>query len=260
MAQVFINEFRFRDLDADDQEFIEIAGPAGTDLTNWRLALYNGETGRRYEAIQLSGTIDDEGNGTGAISFALPAMTLQNGDNTNGTGDGIALIDDQNTLVQFISYRGNTFQAANGIAQGVTSVDVGTHNGNSSLQLTGTGDQSGDFSWGQSTTISSGSINTGQTLECFLVGTRILTDNGEIAVEDLQVGDKVKTATDNFEPVKWIGRQTVEPRNVTPPPARLSNFNHSRSLRGTVSPQRSIYLARSCIAGGWAFDQCWGTR
>jgi Hint domain len=41
---------------------------------------------------------------------------------------------------------------------------------------------------------------------CFLPGTHILTDRGEVLVEKLQVGDTVVTATGRARPLCWIGQ------------------------------------------------------
>ncbi len=49
----------------------------------------------------------------------------------------------------------------------------------------------------------------GNIVICFLPGTRIATPGGEVAVEDLRVGDPVRTADGREMPVRWIGRQTV---------------------------------------------------
>ncbi|MGZ8869334.1 MAG: endonuclease, partial [Thermoanaerobaculia bacterium] len=39
---VFINEFHYDNTGGDTGEFIEIAGPAGTNLTGYVIELYNG--------------------------------------------------------------------------------------------------------------------------------------------------------------------------------------------------------------------------
>ena len=55
-------------------------------------------------------------------------------------------------------------------------------------------------------------LNTGVFVFCFAAGTGISTPTGEVMVETLQIGDPVLTAEGNTTPVKWIGRQTVDPR------------------------------------------------
>ena len=49
------------------------------------------------------------------------------------------------------------------------------------------------------------------TEECFVTGTRILTDKGYIAVEELNIGDRLKTADGILEDIKWLGYQTCQP-------------------------------------------------
>ena len=47
-TSVFINELHYDNDGTDAGEAIEIAGPAGTDLTGWSLVLYNGNGGAPY--------------------------------------------------------------------------------------------------------------------------------------------------------------------------------------------------------------------
>ncbi len=46
-SDVFINEIHYDDSTStgDINEGVEIAGPAGTDLTDWKIVLYNGNGG-----------------------------------------------------------------------------------------------------------------------------------------------------------------------------------------------------------------------
>ena len=112
----FINEIHYDNIGKDTGEAIEIAGPAGTDLSGWTLALYNGRNGTLYRTKPLSGIIPDQANGFGAISFGF-AKSIQ-----NGAPDGIALVAN-GKVVQFLSYEG-TFTAAGGPADGMTSTDI----------------------------------------------------------------------------------------------------------------------------------------
>ncbi|MEO1185660.1 MAG: Ig-like domain-containing protein, partial [Cyanobacteria bacterium J06636_27] len=161
MATVFINEFHYDNSGADSNEFIEIAGPAGTDLTGWSIVLYNGNGGASYNTINLSETISDQSNGFGTVAVDISGIQ-------NGSPDGIALVDSNNTVVQFLSYEGS-FTATNGPANGMTSTDIGVSQQpspsvDSSLQLQGEGSEDSDFSWvavdGSNT---KGDINASQT-------------------------------------------------------------------------------------------------
>ncbi|MGD2110006.1 MAG: endonuclease, partial [Phycisphaerae bacterium] len=141
----WINEFHYDNISGDTGEFVEVAGPAGLDLSGWRLLGYNGSGGAVYKTVNLSGTIPDEEGCMGALSFAFSGLQ-------NGSPDGIALVDDLGEVVEFISYEGE-FTAVGGPADGMLSVDVGVVESNSttligeSLQLSGTGAQSSDFTW-----------------------------------------------------------------------------------------------------------------
>jgi len=157
---VFINEFHYDNIGADSDEGWEISGIAGTNLNCYDIILYNGSTGASYSTITLSGIISDQQCGYGSISFLESGIQ-------NGAPDGIALYNTcTSTLIQFLSYEGS-FTATNGVANGVTSTDIGvTETGTTlvgqSLQLIGNGTTYVDFTWQSPTTNSMGTINTGQ--------------------------------------------------------------------------------------------------
>jgi predicted extracellular nuclease len=157
----FINEIHYDNTGTDTGEAIEIAGPAGTDLTGWSLVLYNGYDGTVYNTATLSGTIPDLGDGYGVVVVNYATNGIQ-----NGSPDGIALVDNADNVIQFLSYEG-TFAATNGPANGMTSVDIGVEEVSStpvgdSLQLTGTGLSYADFTWTGPIQSTFGSFNTGQ--------------------------------------------------------------------------------------------------
>ncbi|NJL87647.1 MAG: endonuclease [Leptolyngbyaceae cyanobacterium SM1_1_3] len=163
MASVFINEIHYDNVGTDVNEFIEIAGLANTDLTGWSLVLYNGTDSQRspYDTQALSGTIPDQGDGFGTVVVNYPTNGIQ-----NGSPDGIALVDNNGTVVQFLSYEGS-FTAASGPAAGLISTDIGVSEAAStpvgfSLQLTGAGTQASDFTWSEAAVATSGAFNSGQ--------------------------------------------------------------------------------------------------
>ncbi len=79
-------------------------------------------------------------------------------------------------------------------------------------------------------------------VECFLPGTNILTDKGEVAVEDLNIGDLVETADGKLEPVKWIGKQTVEPDRIKNPLRGYPILIKAGAL-GHGLPHRDLYTS-----------------
>lgn len=124
VAGVYINEFHYDNTGTDVGEFIEVAGPAGTDLSTYTITLYNGSGNVSYSTTALSGVIDDEGSSVGAVSFFIPG--IQNGGNsTTPAPDAIALSKAGNTNIQYLSYEGVMSGAAtNGSAIGLNSVDI----------------------------------------------------------------------------------------------------------------------------------------
>jgi hypothetical protein len=50
---------------------------------------------------------------------------------------------------------------------------------------------------------------SGSVAICFMAGTSVATPDGSIAVENLSIGQLVRTADGRSAPVRWIGRQTV---------------------------------------------------
>lgn len=164
-GQVFddpwINEIHYDNTGGDTGEFVEVAGPEGLDLTDWKLIGYNGSNGESYKTVTLSGTIPDNSNGFGVLAFTFSGLQ-------NGGPDGIALVDDSNNVIQFLSYEGS-FTATDGAADGETSTDIGVSETSStpvghSLRLSGTnGCEYADFTWQSPAADTEGSINTGQT-------------------------------------------------------------------------------------------------
>lgn len=167
-SEIFINEIHYDDSTStgDINEGIEIVGPAGTDLVDWKIVLYNGSNGETYNTTTLNTTLIDSGNGYGFLFQSYPTNGVQ-----NGSPDGIALVKPDNSVVQFLSYEG-TFTAVNGPATGILSTDIGVAESNAttpgySLQLSGTGDSYLDFTWQAPATATPGAVNNDQT---FLVG------------------------------------------------------------------------------------------
>ena len=155
---VFINEFHYDNEGGDVNEGFEIAGPEGTNLEGYTVALYNGNGGGVYQNISLSGSIPNKQGGYGILPFNY--VRIQNGD------DAFALVDPSGSVLQFISYEGS-FMATDGPASGMESIDIMVEESGStpvdfSLQLEGEGQVYTDFSWVAPATATFGEINNNQ--------------------------------------------------------------------------------------------------
>ncbi len=161
MAQdVFINEIHYDNAGTDENEGVELAGPAGTDLSQWSLIAYNGSNGSVYDSLALEGTIPDQQHGFGTLFFSIEGLQ-------NGSPDGLALVNSEGAVVQFLSYEG-TLTAVGGPADGLESTDIGVEERSStpvdfSLQLTGAGFSYSDFEWSGPLFKTYGAINSGQS-------------------------------------------------------------------------------------------------
>ncbi|MBL9023225.1 MAG: lamin tail domain-containing protein [Myxococcales bacterium] len=158
----WINEIHYDNASADVGEGVEIAGSAGLDLSGWSIVVYNGSSGMvsATGTIALSGTIPNQMNGLGTRWFAIVGLE-------NGAPDGVALVDDNNTVIQFLGYEG-TFTATGGPASGLTSVGLPVDEepgpaAGTSLQLTGAGSTYASFTWAENVPASPDQINPGQT-------------------------------------------------------------------------------------------------
>ncbi|WGK64513.1 DUF5689 domain-containing protein [Croceiramulus getboli] len=169
---IFINELHYDNEGTDVNEAFEIAGPAGTDLANWSMVLYNGSNSSPYNTVALSGVLPNQSNGFGTLIFTLPSNGLQ-----NGAPDGLALVDAMGGIVQFLSYEG-VITAAAGPAIGLTSTAIPVAESSStpvgaSLTLTGSGNAYTDFSWEAVAMNSYGAINTNQAFVAQDISPRI---------------------------------------------------------------------------------------
>ncbi len=78
-------------------------------------------------------------------------------------------------------------------------------------------------------------------LACFLRGTHIETASGLLQIEDLSVGDKVRTKDHGFQPIRWIGSSTTEARgDMAPILIRKGALGNARDLK--VSPNHRMLL------------------
>ncbi|MBV6687934.1 endonuclease [Xanthomonas euvesicatoria pv. physalidis] len=167
-AAVFINELHYDDVGAsgDSGEGVEVVATAGESLSGYRIYLYNGNSPSAavvYANTAVpAGTVVSCGSQVRMATVSYASNGVQNGPN-----DGVALVDPNGQLVQFLSYEG-AITGSGGPAAGVTSQNLPVSESNStavgsSLQLTGTGSSAANFSWAGSAAQTFGACNRGQT-------------------------------------------------------------------------------------------------
>jgi uncharacterized protein len=263
----FFNEIHYDNTGTDVGEFIEVAGTPGTDLTGWSIVLYNGSGGAPYGTIGLSGTLPTSCPGLGVQSTAIAGIQ-------NGAPDGMALVDDMGTVIQFLSYEG-AFTAVGGAADGLTSTDIGvlelgTTPIGQSLQLTGTGSASADFTWTGPIGETAGFCNTGQSgsaggsptlsiddvsMTEGDVGTTIYTFTvslssaaaGDVTF-DIATADNTALTGDNDYVANSLTMQTITAGNTS------YSFDVTVNGDTTVEPDESFFVNLSNASGATVGD------
>jgi DNA/RNA endonuclease G (NUC1) len=149
---VRFSEIHYDNVGADSNEAIEVSGPAGTDVTGWRIVLYNGTGGAAYGTTTLSGTFPATCGTRGVLVVNYPANGIQ-----NGSPDGLALVDAGGAVVEFLSYEG-VFAAADGPAAQLTSTDIGVLEGGTAPATESLG-RKADGTWNSSAAATFGVCN-----------------------------------------------------------------------------------------------------
>ncbi len=77
----------------------------------------------------------------------------------------------------------------------------------------------------------------GSSSTCYVSGSLIRTPRGEVAVEDLAIGDLVVTAAGETRPIRWLGHRTVDckrhsdPKSVLPVRIAAHAFGQNKPTR-----------------------------
>jgi len=168
-AAVFINELHYDDATAagDTGEGVEIVATAGESLSGYKVYLYNGSSPSAATVYATNsvpaGSLVSCGGQVRIATVSYASNGVQNGPN-----DGLALVDGNGQVVQFLSYEG-AITGGGGPAAGLSSQNLPVSESNStaagtSLQLRGSnGSVASDFTWAGSSASSFGACNSGQT-------------------------------------------------------------------------------------------------
>jgi hypothetical protein len=92
------------------------------------------------------------------------------------------------------------------------------------------------------------------TVACYCPGTMILTDDGEVPVQDLGIGDWVVTASGALRPIKWIGRRAyggrflIGQKHILPVCIKAGAIGENTPRRDLwISPHHAMYLEEVLI-------------
>lgn len=104
-----------------------------------------------------------------------------------------------------------------------------------------------DFAYHDGILVSASDMDDGvavmTVMVCFAVGTQIMTEFGELPVEDLRPGDRVLTQDRGFQPILWIGTRRVSGKEIAETPGWCP-VKIDRGAFGPNVPSRALRLSR----------------
>jgi hypothetical protein len=132
-------------------------------------------------------------------------------------------------------------------------LELGNGTVTETLAFTGTFDSTSNFAI--TSDLTGGEFLT--VAPCFAARTRIATARGQVAVEDLRIGDLVQSLRGGLTPIKWIGTRVYEGRfiegNKKVLPIRIRRHALARNV-----PSRDLYVSPDhAICEGGMLVQAW---
>ncbi len=198
--------------------------------------------------MELTGPVLNAATTTFTDNLAQPGTyTVNNSvvDVTFADALGVLLLDD-------IAGFGGTITSFKGgdsfVITGGTLSNLGVSNSNT-LTFSDTGVNAGgggidQIIFGSGVSASGFNIVNGNTVQvaCFAAGTRIATVEGPIAVENLRVGDTVRTHRGDPAKIVWLGRRDVDCGHH-PDPATVYPIRVAAGAFGPGAPSRELWLS-----------------
>lgn len=250
---VFVNEIHYAGAGVDTGEFVEIAGPSGTDLTGWEVVLYDAATGAPYSSTTLTTRLP--ANGATVVDYQVEGID---------DGPGAVALVDAGRLVEFLSW-GGQMTPTSGPADDATSEDIGVQEPDdspqeSSLQLVGTGSGAGDFAWTGPAEASPGATNDGQTLTTLEVTEATLPGLVTDASEPGDVVDELVPPSDPANEILIEGESMAATTVGTPTVSQAStgalvwSGDHQLRVNAGEPYDTSTMTFQLPASGHWAFS------
>lgn len=210
----------------------------------------NGGTQGNAEGSNGGGGSGGGGGGGGAGSDNVTAVDDSYDIFPNGTitVDPVANdIGPGNTILFITQINGVDVEAGDTVT--LATGESITLNADGTLTIVGDLDPSASFDY----TVAIGTGNaqrtdtatvTLNTVPCFVAGTMIRTERGDMPVERLTVGQRVLTRDDGLQPIRWIGRRTL-PAEGSMAPVRIARNTLGEHAALMVSPLHRLLIRRT---------------
>ncbi|MGV6802842.1 MAG: Hint domain-containing protein [Ruegeria sp.] len=102
---------------------------------------------------------------------------------------------------------------------------------------------SGTFTLPSGKTVTYSSFDNGTGVPCFTRDTRILTPQGPVPVQALKPGDMIRTASNQDQPIRWIGRRDFDAIDLQTNP-KLRPIRIMAGALGAGLPCRDLVVSR----------------
>ena len=227
-----ISEIRYRNGPnfAPDGDFIEIRVPTGTDVTGLQVDVYNANGSVRSSTDVDTGTMTSVG---GFDYYVISARINRL---------GAISLSDNGSVLSFVSFDAQV-TATQGPANGQTSTQIGSN---------GTDDTASLSSKDGVNFVEDPNPSPGAP--CFTSGTLILTDRGQISVQDIRSGDRVMTTGGNSEVVRLVLSRSLRQSDLLKTPElrpvciMAGALGHGLPRRDLMVSRQHRILVRSDIA------------
>jgi hypothetical protein len=225
-----------------------LTGSGIVEASGGQLELVSAITDPTYEIdagsrLQIDGAIASTGIQFIFLSTASGGLGLSNDSGlVAGNTDSISglNVSGGGLRTNFIDIEGHTVTVTSVVHTGTTTATV-TLSDNAVLNLTNIANGSSTWFADTATDGAGGTYVFLSDTVCFMPGTRILTPEGEVAVEMLKRGDLVTTADGASKPIRWVGRQTVS--RLFADPLRVLPIRIAQGALGETMPSRDLLVS-----------------